>query len=71
MPTSRDGYRISAQSLEELLTVINFVLSGVSDRLDTIEGNRGDGFETNESMTVNGSLYVYDSQGNLIHSFGP
>ena len=45
----------------------------IADRLDKLEGIRGTsdvtfGSLTASEMAVNGPVYVYDEDGNLIHS---
>ena len=41
MVESRESYQVFAGDLEQLLTALNFVLARVADRLDGIEGHKG------------------------------
>lgn len=69
MAKTRDSYQLSAFTQE----AINFVFARLTDRLDKLEGIRGTsdltvGGLTGTTLTVNGNVYVYDADGELVHS---
>ena len=71
MPTTKENYQITATDLNGLLLRLNSIFSRVADRLDKLEGLRGE-LET-ASGTFSGDVetkgvVVKDSDGNLIHS---
>jgi hypothetical protein len=59
---------ISAQTAPDLARELNFVFQRIADRLDKIEGIRGDSAIDGSVSVSGGPLYVYDADGNLIHS---
>jgi len=59
MPESKRIYRVSSLDLAE----INRVLSQIADRLDELEGYRG-------QPTMRDRLAVVDDDGNIIQSLG-
>ena len=61
MSKTRENYQLSANSVYELVAQINFILQRISDRLDKIEGLRGES-EVEQVLKVN------DADGNNIHS---
>ena len=68
MTKTRDSYLLSARSVPELVRELNFIFQRVADRLDKIEGIRGSANIENDLSLQGGPLYVYDADGNLIHS---
>ena len=72
MPTTKENYQISATDLPGVVQRINFVLARIADRLDKVEGLRGE-FETksgtfSEDITAKKDMIVQDADGNTIHS---
>jgi hypothetical protein len=65
---TRDSYLLSARSVPELVRELNFTFQRIADRLDKIEGIRGSASIDNDLSLQGGPLYVYDTDGNLIHS---
>ena len=61
MSKTRENYQLSANSVYELVAQLNFILQRISDRLDKIEGLRGES-EVEQVLKVN------DADGNNIHS---
>lgn len=68
MTKTRDSYLLSARSVPELVRELNFTFQRIADRLDKIEGIRGSASIDNDLSLQGGPLYVYDTDGNLIHS---
>ena len=68
MTKTRDSYLLSARSVPELVRELNFTFQRIADRLDKIEGIRGSANIENDLSLQGGPLYVYDADGNLIHS---
>ena len=68
MTKTRDSYLLSARSVPELVRELNFTFQRIADRLDKIEGIRGSASIDNDLSLQGGPLYVYDADGNLIHS---
>ena len=68
MTKTRDSYLLSARSVPELVRELNFTFQRIVDRLDKIEGIRGSANIENDLSLQGGPLYVYDADGNLIHS---
>ena len=68
MTKTRDSYLLSARSVPELVRELNFTFQRIADRLDKIEGIRGSASIENDLSLQGGPLYVYDADGNLIHS---
>lgn len=66
MPTTKENYQISATDLPGVVQRINFVLARIADRLDKMEGLRGE-LET-AGITAKGKVLVKDSTNNTIHS---
>ena len=72
MPTTKENYQISATDMAGVVQRINFVLARIADRLDKLEGLRGE-LET-ESGTFSGDIIskknviVKDADDNTIHS---
>lgn len=62
MAISKESYFITSTNIEELVTSMNFILSRISDRLDKIEGLRG-------NSTVSNSLDILGSDENIVHGF--
>jgi hypothetical protein len=62
LPT-RELYQISATTLEGLVRELNFILQRQADRLDKLEGIRGD-----TDVTVSGNITVTDEDDATIHS---
>jgi hypothetical protein len=58
MPT-KETYQIAGNSLSEVINRLNFVLARIADRLDKIEGLRGE-LET-EGATLGGDLLIEQS----------
>ena len=72
MPATKENYQITATDLGGLIMRLNSILSRISDRLDKLEGLRGEletasGTFTGDVITKGGVL-VNDSNDNLIHS---
>ena len=61
MSKTRENYQLSANNIYELVAQLNFILQRISDRLDKIEGLRGES-EVEQVLKVN------DADGNNIHS---
>ena len=61
MSKTRENYQLSASNVYELVAQLNFILQRISDRLDKIEGLRGES-EVEQVLKVN------DADGNNIHS---
>ena len=72
MAKSKDSVQITAQSLDELKVQLQFILQRFVDRLDGIEGLRGDleslGSGTFEGSISANSVVVNDDDGETIHS---
>ena len=68
MTKTRDSYLLSARTVPELVRELNFTFQRIADRLDKIEGIRGSANIENDLSLQGGPLYVYDADGNLIHS---
>ena len=73
MAKSRDSVLVTGSSLEEILSNLNFILQRFNDRLDALEGLRGNFATESDSsvtgnLTVTGDTRVHDDDGNLIHS---
>ena len=68
MTKTRDSYLLSARTVPELVRELNFTFQRIADRLDKIEGIRGSASIENDLSLQGGPLYVYDADGNLIHS---
>jgi hypothetical protein len=71
MTKTRENYQISAGDLNGIVLRLNSILSRISDRLDKMEGLRGE-LET-ESGTFNGDveatgILVSDTNDTQIHS---
>ena len=58
---SKEHYQIRSQTIEGLITDLNFILARISDRLDQVEGNRG-------TSTVQDGLTI-KSNDEIIHGF--
>lgn len=58
---SREHYDLSAQSLQELVTKLQFAFSRVQDRLDKIEGVRG-------TASITDALEI-KADGEIVHGF--
>ena len=69
MTRSRDSVNISASTLEDAVSQLNFILQRFNDRLDKLEGLR-DSFETEDGASIKGYARVYDEDDNLVHSMG-
>ena len=64
--SSREGYRISGNTLEELKLNINFFLQSIANRLDKIEGIRGTStVESNLDLSGNNLVNVGNFDQNL------
>ncbi len=61
MAESKKLYRLSAVNLNEL----NLLLSQLGERLDSMEGYRG-----NPTFQAGSTVKYVDSNGTVIHSFG-
>ena len=64
MPGSR-VYRISDLTTEQ----VNWVLSQIADRLDSIEGWRGEPI-FQDDVTIKTKMVYKDSDGTILHSIG-
>jgi hypothetical protein len=54
MPRARDNYQVSGNTVAELVTSLNFLLQRFADRIDRMEGIRGDAsIESNLDMNSN------------------
>lgn len=62
MPT-RDSYLLTASTLPELVTQLNFYLARIADRLDKLEGIRG-----STDIATGGDVTVTDDSDEVIHS---
>lgn len=62
MPT-RENYMLTASTLPELVTQLNFFLQRFADRLDKLEGIRG-----GADITTSSNIVVTDSDDETIHS---
>lgn len=74
MAKSRDSNTVTANSLPELVSQLNFVLQRLSDRLDKLEGIR-DSFDSSSDGSFEGSLTaqaveISDDNGTALHSLG-
>jgi hypothetical protein len=59
MAKSRDSYRITGRTVEELQRELNFLLQRMADRMDKIEGIRGTAsIESNLDMNQNRVTHV-------------
>jgi hypothetical protein len=72
MPRSREVYLITGTTVDAVKTQLNTFLSRLSDRIDKIEGLRGE-LETQSGtfsgpVTSEDSVRVNDPDGNLVHS---
>jgi len=71
MPISRENYQVTATDLNGVLLRLNSVLSSISDRLDKLEGFRGE-LETASGTFTGGvdaeSVTVKDSNDTQLHS---
>ena len=108
---AKETYQINANTVQELTQTLQFILNRISDRIDQLEGNRGnptfnanldlqsnkitqlgEGTDESDGTTVSqiiddsdaptftninvtnkitaGKVLVYDSNNELIHSFG-
>ena len=71
--STKESYQISAQTMQALVTSLNRVLGRISDRLDKIEGLRGE-LETQgatfegDVILSNVDLTVNDEDGVKVHS---
>lgn len=74
MPKSRVSVQLSANTVDQLRTELQFILQQMSDRIDKLEGVRGTpAFQSeatfNGDVIANGTdVIVKDSNGNKIHS---
>jgi len=68
MAKTKDVAQITASNLQDALVQLNFILQRFNDRLDALEGIRGE-FDTDAGATIAGHAKVYDDNDNLIHSF--
>ena len=59
---SREHYSVVGDDLASLVRELNFILSRLEDRLDQLEGRRGD-------SEIFQNLKVYDADGNLVGGF--
>jgi hypothetical protein len=59
---------IAAQTAPDLARELNFIFQRIADRLDKIEGIRGDASIESPLSVTGGKVYVYDADSNLIHS---
>lgn len=72
MPT-KETYQVAAQTLPEALARLNFIFARLADRLDKIEGLRGE-LETegatfgSDIAVENAAVLVNDEDGKVIHS---
>jgi hypothetical protein len=69
---TKDSYQLSGNSIPEITNRLNFFLARISERLDRIEGLRGN-LETQAGtfdgdITANSDVLVNDEDGALIHS---
>lgn len=72
MAKSREVYLITGNDLESIKRQLNTLLSRFVDRLDKLEGLRGE-LETESGtfggdITANADLVVNDDDGNVIHA---
>ena len=75
MTQSRDNYQVMGQELPDVVNRINFILARIADRLDKLEGIRGE-LETASgtfsgavtATEVSADLLVKDDDGITIHS---
>ena len=67
MPT-RESYQVNGNALADVVARLNFILARISDRLDKIEGIRGDAEIEGELRS--GPITVTDSDDETIHSLG-
>jgi hypothetical protein len=58
---TREHYSLTASTVPELVTQLNFILARIQDRLDKIEGVRG-----TSSITTAMQVTV---DGNIVHGF--
>ena len=78
MTATKENYQVTVSDLNGVVLRLNSILARVSDRLDKMEGIRGeletasgtftDDISTDGNVSVDGSIFVYDSDGNTIHS---
>jgi len=63
-------YNLTATSIDELVNQFNPILASISDRLDKMEGLRGDP-EMESFLTMkNKKILIVDKDGNILHQFG-
>ena len=72
MPITKENYQVTATDLNGMVLRLNSILSRLSDRLDKLEGLRGE-LETASGtftgdVTTKGNVLVKDSDDNQIHS---
>ena len=72
MAVTKENYQVTATDLNGMVLRLNSILSRLSDRLDKLEGLRGE-LETASGtftgdVTTDGSVLVNDSDDNRIHS---
>ena len=65
MAVSKDTVVVSGQTALELGRELTFILQRVMDRLDALEGIRGDGATTSSVPVA-----IEDDDGETIHSLG-
>jgi hypothetical protein len=61
MAKTKDNLLVTATDLESLRTELNFLFQRIADRLDAMEGIRGE-------ASIENSMEVTDEDGNVIHS---
>ncbi len=73
MPKTREVYIVTGASLEAVKTQLNGFLSRLADRVDKLEGLRGEletesGYFSGDVTVEDSDVRVLDENGNLIHS---
>jgi len=72
MPASRENYQITATEINGMLLRLNSILSRISDRLDKLEGLRGELETASGTFTGNiqttSEMLVKDANNTSIHS---
>lgn len=66
--SSREFYRVSGNSIEDVIRTMNVALQRIADRLDKLEGIRGQTSFVGEGLDVDGAVSISDEDDNVIHS---
>lgn len=69
MPNSRDFYRITGNTTEEMRNELNYIFQRLMDRLDKAEGLRGTISPVFSDVSVGGEITLKDENDTVLHSF--